>query len=363
MAMKLFLALAVVLAAVTAAPTIAADLQPGPVEMQSAGPLTMTDSGILIVGDPMAAAIYAIDTEEGDDAYSGAGPKIDDLGAALASALSVDAASIRIGDMVANPETGNVFLTLTTGDSSHIARVSPKGEITKLNLDKVAHAKKMLPNPPENKVTGEGRRQRNPRAESITDLAFFDGKVLVSRLAATEAPSSVMEIPYPFSQETILTNVELYHAAHDKVENNSAIRTFVTMTIDGQPSVLAGFTCTPLVAFPIQKMGQSEKVRGKTIAELGNRNQPLDMISYEQGTDKYLLISNSARGVMKVSLADVENNPGLTEAVKGGGVAGQPYEPVTSFGDVKQMARYDAKHAVVISDAGGSMKLSTVELP
>lgn len=364
MAMKSFLLLLTSLVAVPGALACAADLQPGPVELQSAGPLTMTDSGVLIVGDPMGAAIYAIDTEEGNATHSGSGPQIKDLGAELAKALSVDAGKLKIGDMTVNEVTGNVFLSVSTGDSTQLVRISPKGEITKLNLDKIAHAKKSLPNAPENKVTGEGRRQRNPRAESITDLSFFDGKVLVSGLTATESPSSVMEIPYPFSEETILTNIELYHAAHGRMESDPAIRTFVTMTIDGQPSVLAGFTCTPLVAFPIAKMGQQDKLRGTTLAELGNRNQPLDMISYEQGTEKFLLISNSARGVMKVSLADVEKNPGLTQPVSGGGTAGQKYETIKSLQGVQQMARYDEQHAAIITqDESGKTQLTTIDLP
>jgi hypothetical protein len=364
MVTKRFLLLFASIASVTGVPAVAADLQPGPVELQSAGPLTMTDSGVLIVGDPIAAAIYAIDTEEGASTHAGSGPQIDDLKAELAKALNVESSQINIGDMTTNEVTGNVFLSLSAGDANHLVRISPKGEVTKLNLDKVAHAKKSLPNPPENKVTGEGRRQKNRRAESITDLSFFDGKVLVSGLTATESPSTVMEIPYPFSEETILTNVELFHAAHGRVESDPAIRAFVTMTIDGKPTVLAGFTCTPLVAFPIEKMGQQEKLRGKTLAELGNRNQPLDMISYEQGTEKYLLISNSARGVMKVSLADVEKNPGLTEPVGGGGTAGQPFETIQSLKDVKQMARYDEKHATIITETeGGKTQLKTVKLP
>ncbi len=341
----------------------AADLQSGPIELQSAGPMAMTDSGILLVGDPIAATVYAIDPEEKVAKESGT-IQIDNLDAAIAKTLGTDAAKITIGDLIASEDTGNLFLSVSDGTSSHILTINPQGEITKMNLDKALHAKKALPNPPENKVTGDGRRQRNRRAESITDLAFFDGRVLVSGLSATEAPSSVMEFPYPFSDETVTTNVELFHAAHGRVESDPAIRTFVTMTIDGQPNVLAGFTCTPLVAFPINKLGDKEKVRGKTLAELGNRNQPLDMISYEKDGEKYLLISNSARGVMKVSLTDVENNPGLTEPVSGGGTAGQPYKTVESLTGVVQMDRYNDKQVVVITkrDAGPA-KLATVELP
>jgi hypothetical protein len=36
---------------------------------------------------------------------------------------------------------------------------------------------------------------------------------------------------------------------------------------------------------------------GTTIAELGNRNRPTDMIVYRKGGKDYLLIANTSRGV------------------------------------------------------------------
>ncbi len=39
---------------------------------------------------------------------------------------------------------------------------------------------------------------------------------------------------------------------------------------------------------------------GTTIAELGNRNRPTDMIVYSKDGKDYLLIANTSRGVMKV---------------------------------------------------------------
>ncbi len=79
------------------------------------------------------------------------------------------------------------------------------------------------------------------------------------------------------------------------MEDYAAIRTFVPFTIDGQPSLLAGFTCTPLVRFPLEGL-KGEKVRGTTVAELGNRNTPLDMVVYEKGGEKFLLMTNSPAG-------------------------------------------------------------------
>ena len=49
--------------------------------------------------------------------------------------------------------------------------------------------------------------------------------------------------------------------------------------------------------------------KGKTIAELGNRNKPLDMISYKKEGKDYLLMANSSRGVMKISTENIDPMP------------------------------------------------------
>ncbi len=70
--------------------------------------------------------------------------------------------------------------------------------------------------------------------------------------------------------------------------------------INGEPNVVGAYVCTPLVRVPVKELeGAAERVKGTTVAELGNRNQPLDLISYKKGDEQFLLLSNSARGVMK----------------------------------------------------------------
>ena len=46
------------------------------------------------------------------------------------------------------------------------------------------------------------------------------------------------------------------------------------ITWGGNPQIIAAYTCTPLVRIPPPSCAWV-KVRGTTIAELGNRNQPL----------------------------------------------------------------------------------------
>lgn len=331
----------------------------GPVELQSVGPMTFATSGVLLVGDPKTATVYAIATE--DSAGGDGQPAIDDLPAAIKSALALEA-DVEIGELAVNPDTDNVFLSITAGGQVHLVKISGKDTISKVNLDKINHATKALPNPPEDREVTRGRRSRNLREYSITDLAYFEGKVMVSGLSAGDSPSRVIEIPFPFAENSVTTSVDIFHAAHGRVED-ATIQTFLPMVVDGEPSLLAGFTCTPLVRFPVEALDGTQKVRGTTVAELGNRNQPLDMVVYEKDGKTSILMNNSARGMMKISTEGIGERESLTEPVRGGGTAGQPFETIDSLSAVKQMDKLDASHAVAIVDVKGTLALQTIELP
>ena len=228
-----------------------------------------------------------------------------------------------------------------------------------MSLENVDFSKVELPNPPADKEVG--RRKRNYRNDSITDLAFMEGKVLVSG-AAAEGESNVRELVFPFFESDKGVNVEIFHGAHGRYENNSTVRTFVPFKIDGEPYLLAGFVCTPLVKFPLEGLKGKEKLRGTTLAELGNRNRPLDMFVYKKDGKDYLLMSNTARGVMKINTNDVEREEGITERIKG--TAGQTYETIESLKGVEQMDKLNDHHAVVLARGeNGALNMSTIELP
>jgi hypothetical protein len=188
--------------------------------------------------------------------------------------------------------------------------------------------------------------------------------VIVSGLSNRDAASGVRALAFPFSDQAAGSSLEIYHGAHGRSEDYAAIRTFVPFVIDGQANLLAGFTCTPLVRCPLNEVSAGEKIRGTTVAELGNRNRPLDMIVYQQGDKHYLLLSNSARGVMKISTDEIETNQGISEPVSGGGTAGQPYQTIEAWEGLVQMDRLNQTHAVVLMQtADGALDLHTVPLP
>lgn len=337
-------------------------------QLRSAGPLAIGPDGILLVGDTKAAAVWAIDVEDDGQEESDRAIEVSDVTQRIADAAGVSKADVAVNDLAVNPESGRVYLSVQIrsqgGAEGHVWRVGADGAVAHVPMEKLAYAKLPLPDPPADEVVGEGRRQRNLRDESITELRYLDGRVLVSGVAADEGASSVWEFQLPFSGSNSAANVEIYHAAHGRVEDNAAIRSFVTMVIDGEPNLLAGFTCTPLVKWPLKDLAPGEKVRGTTVAELGNRNRPLDMLVYDKDGATYVLMSNTARGLMKISTEDLEKNEGLTTPVRGGGTAGQAFETVDALSDVVEMDRIgEDKMIALVQQSENSFDLKTLQLP
>jgi hypothetical protein len=100
---------------------------------------------------------------------------------------------------------------------------------------------------------------------------------------------------------------------------------------------------------------------GTTIAELGNRNRPLDMIVYSRSGKDYILMNNSSRGVMKMSTESIDSLPGITEKTD---IAGLQYETIADLKGVQQLDRLDdGRAAVLIGADGGSLDLKTIALP
>lgn len=334
-------------------------LTPGPVELKSAGPLSFGPSGVLFVGDPMAAKIYAINTED-KKGVTDEKVGVRDLAGHVSKAFGGGKATIV--DLAVNPETGTPFLSVTVDGKPGIARVTGS-TVRKVDLDKIGHGFVSLPNPPADKAERTRRGMRNKRGESITDLVFSEGRVLVSGLSADDSPSSVREFDFPFREHSRGMQVEIYHAAHGATEDSGAIQTFIPFTVGGEATILAGYVCTPLVKIPLKSLNSKSKVTGTTVAELGNRNKPYDMVAYEKGGKDFILIANSRRGVMKVSTDNLAKNKGLTEPVRGGKTAGQTYETISDLKGVTQLAALSDVHALVVIEADGKVSLEAIDLP
>lgn len=337
--------------------------QTGNPGLKSAGPLAFGPKGVLFIGDPIGAQIVAIAVPAGETTPIGADFKLEGLSDKLGGVLGIPGSDVRVNDVAVDPATKVAYISCARGQqpTAEAALVScdGKGNLKALALDKVQYAKVALANAPDANAPTKGKGG-SPRQQAITDLAYVDGKVFIAGLSNEEFASKLRSIEFPFKAADTGASIEILHTAHGaRIETASPVRTFVPFNVGGQPQILAAYTCTPLVTFPVADLKAGTKIRGKTIAELGNQNQPLDMITYEQGGKTYLLLANSARGVMKITTDAIEKQ-NLTAAVRDGGKAGLTYDTVAAMADTVQLDKLDAKNALVLSKTG---KLSAVALP
>jgi hypothetical protein len=241
-----------------------------------------------------------------------------------------------------------------------LVRIKADGQPELVSLDKVKFARVELPNPAPDAAPEPGKKGANRRLEAITDIAYADGKLLVAGLSNEEFASTLRVIPVPFKAVDRGTSVEIYHGAHGQFETRAPVRTFVPYKVGNRDHLLAAYTCTPLVQFALDDLKPGAKIQGKTIAEFGNRNRPLDIIVYQKDGKDYLLLANSARGVIKVAAEQINSAESITQKVAD--TKGLSFEKIAWEG-ISQLDRFDGRHAVVVRTAGNAMNLETLALP
>ena len=333
----------------------------------SMGSLTFGPEGILFVADTKAAAIVAIATEDTQPAKKTAPLKVEGINQKIAGMLGTTADQILIEDMAVNPVSRTTYLAVSRGRGAEatpvLMRVKADGVLEAVSLDNVKFSRAELPDAPKDGIVGEGRRQSNPRQESITDLVYMDDRLLIAGLSNEEFSSTLRAVPFPFKTVNNGTSVEIYHGAHGKFETRSPVRTFAAFKLGKETHILAAYTCTPLVQFPLTALKPSAKIKGKTIAELGNRNRPLDMVVYMKEGKRYLLMANSSRGVMKIGIEDFERAESIVTPVKEE-KKGLNYETIADLTGVDQLDLLDKQTAVVIRRGeGGTLNLESLPLP
>jgi len=336
----------------------------GKADLKSAGALAFGDKGVLFVGDSVGAKVFALETGDVKKLAVPVAVEITGINQKVAALLGTAPDQILINDVIVNPASKNVWMSVSRGRGPEatpaIVSADATGKLTLLTLDNIRHDSVDLPNPPA--VDNSNPRAAARRQETITDLHFIGhGKLIVAGLSNEEFSSTLRSIPYPFSEATPGAGIEIYHGNHGRFETNAPVRTFVPYEINKQQHILAAYTCTPLVKIPVSELTPGNKVKGTTIAELGNRNRPIDMIVYRKDGKEYILMANSSRGVMKLPTAGIEGYSAITEKVED--KKGVPYETIEALKGVQQLDKLDDNRAVMLVDDAGSLNIRTVALP
>jgi hypothetical protein len=345
-------------------------LHNGRVPLRSVGAITFGPAGILFVADNLRATVSAIDVADADE-HDGEPITLEHLDARLAALLGCERRDLVIRDMAVHPVSGAVYLSVQRGHGEGaqplLVRASGDGTLAEVDLDHVDFAEIALDDAPpaddervvvrldgeegmdceEIEVRGVHLRLYKDRLRSatVTDLAWVDGLLLVAGVSNEEFSSTLRRIDFPFDGDASSNSLEIYHVSHGKYETASPIRTFVPY--DGNTSVLASYTCTPVVQFSLGDFRSGAQVAGRTVAELGSMNQPLDMVSYRREGEEYLLVSNTRHPLLKMACRDIDQQGPLTAPLEPVGVARQELE----HEGVSHMANLGEAHVLMLQRA------------
>src|ERR1700742_3551463 len=247
------------------------------VELKSVGALAFGPQGLLLIGDSVGGAVVAVETGDTTPMAAASPGDIKGIDRKIAALLGVEPNQLLIDDIKVNPISKNIYISVSRGRGLDaipvVLRMDNTGKLTEFSLRDVSSSVARLPNPP---VSVPRADYRNPRLETITQLGWVNGKVIVAGLSNEEFSSNLRVIPFPFRSVDDGASIEIYHGSHGEYETQAPVRTFLPYTINKREYIVAAYTCTPLVIIPVEQLKAGTKVTGTTIAELGMGNRPLD---------------------------------------------------------------------------------------
>jgi hypothetical protein len=287
----------------------------GDPEIKSMNALAFGPEATLFVGDSKSASVFAIETGDTQAVEMSEALDISNFDQKVASALGTNTENITIQDMAVNPISKKVYIAVHMNDGAPVLLRLSGGDLESVSTKGIRYSDVSINNAPAEDA--QDRRGRSLRVWAVSDLGYYDGKVMLSGLSNQEFGSTFRSIPFPFTDKQDHASLEIYHGAHGQYETHSPIKTFTVTELMGKDYLVASYTCTPLVLFPLEDLKSGTHVKGRTVAELGFGNTPLDMITMTKEGKSHLLMSNSNRPLMTVKYENLEKYEGsLTEPIQ-----------------------------------------------
>ncbi|MCG8605794.1 hypothetical protein MJD09_12455 [bacterium] len=196
------------------------DMDFGKPEFQSVGALAFGPDGVLFVGDSKGAAVFAIDVD--DQATFGWADRINirNVDEQIASLLGTSAKEIIVHDLAVHPTSHQIYMTVSRGRGADampvIVRVTTESRVEEVSIANVRFSRATIKSVPA--PDAKDRRGRSLRTQSITDLGFADGYLYVAGLSNEEFASQLRRIPFPFTDKSMASSLEIYHVAHGRLK-------------------------------------------------------------------------------------------------------------------------------------------------
>jgi hypothetical protein len=291
----------------------------GPI--RSVGVMTFADADTVVIADWRTGEIHALHLAPA----AGATAKpfnLKDVSTPIARALRTQPDKLRFEDMAFRPGAELAYITVSVergpgAPASALVSVDAAGKVAIVDLARTRRTSAEIKSPP----AADKRLWRDvPEATlTVTDLVVHDGKLYVAGLSNASFASTLRVYDFPFTGAATATSVEMYHPVHNQLETRAPIRKMAVVTLDAEPSLVAAFTCTPLVTIALKDLKDGAHITGKTIAELGWGSAPVDMVTFDAGQGPMVLLTNSHKSadLMAVSaIAEASTRPGLDTPIK-----------------------------------------------
>jgi len=298
---------------------LAAFVNAAPIE--SAGQMTFADANSLIIADWRGSEIHALQLPPVASVATKSF-NLKNITTPVAKALHVQPEQLHFEDLAFRPGTELAYLTISIDLRSNtpkpaLVSVDASGKVSIVDLAKTPHTSVAIKDRPT--VDKNFWRDLPEAAFTVTDMVFNDGRLYVAGLSNEKFASTLRVYDFPFTGEATATSVEMYHAVHNQMETRAPIRKMAIVKLNGEPNLVAAYTCTPLVTIPLKDLKDGAHIIGKTIAELGWGSAPVDMVTFDAGHGPMVLLANSRKSADLMSVANIAEasaQPGLTTPIK-----------------------------------------------
>jgi len=274
--------------------------------IRSVGQMTFADANTVILADWRAGEIHALQLPPAPSVT--AKPfNLKNISAPIAKALRTDPEKLRFEDMAFRPGAELAYIAISVERDNNVPlpaliSVGASGKVAVIDLKKTPHTSAEIKSRP----SADRRLWDLPEAAfTVTDLVFHEGKLYVAGLSGQSFASTLRVYDFPFTGPATATSIEMYHAVHNEMETRAPIRKMAVVSLNGEPTLLAAYTCTPLVTIPLEDLKDGAHVVGKTIAELGWGSAPVDMATFDAGQGPMVLLINSHKSADLMSVASI----------------------------------------------------------
>jgi hypothetical protein len=289
--------------------------------VQSVGQMTFADANTVIIADWRAGEIHALLLAPAGSVS----PKpfnLINISAPIARALRTHSENLRFEDMAFRPGAELAYITMSVDRGDSVPRpalvsVDAAGKVAVVDLAKTPRTSAEIKSRPA--ASARFWQDVPEAAYTVTDMVFYEGKLYVAGLSGESFASTLRVYDFPFSGAASATSIEMYHTTHNQLETRAPIRKMVIANLNGEPSLVAAYTCTPLVTIPLKDLKDGAHVTGKTIAELGWGSAPVDMVKFDAGQGPMVLLVNSHKSADLMTLsaiAEASAQPGLATPIK-----------------------------------------------